>query len=396
MQISSNHEKACVAQCGLFQQIQPGPENTHFLCKRAKKYGDQIVSPLQKLARVTVLINREANQRKVADLFEKNALPLLHLAGLAVTVIKVKDKKQMESLVSALDRSEADYVFSVGGDGTLSVVLTAMIKKKLESGEANLPLCAFPGGKENRFLTSMAPEIFGEKEDVRRYCESAMAIIENTRMFVHPVRCNIVNHSEADAVDTSYLLSSLNAGWFEHCEQKKHKLWYWGSLKSKVVYVWEFLKRFPDRFLLPLTMKTVMDATNVMLGTQKKKNDLEPQVDFSKITNPDCGSLKNLNLDATDIRISFLQQRDGSKLNFESGGAKLGRFASMAAGFQRGVSSNKKWLKILQTPSFKPARFSFSSSSSRHSSSTFPFLVIGVNSKTLHRGLLSWNPQMRR
>lgn len=48
------------------------------------------IRPTERLQRVTVLINRLANQRKSNGLFEKNALPLLKLAGIEVNIIKVK------------------------------------------------------------------------------------------------------------------------------------------------------------------------------------------------------------------------------------------------------------------------------------------------------------------
>lgn len=47
------------------------------------------IRPTERLQRVTVLINRLANQRKSNGLFEKNALPLLKLAGIEVNIIKV-------------------------------------------------------------------------------------------------------------------------------------------------------------------------------------------------------------------------------------------------------------------------------------------------------------------
>lgn len=47
------------------------------------------IRPTERLTRVTVLINPLANQRKGVGLFEKNALPLLNLAGYEVNIIKV-------------------------------------------------------------------------------------------------------------------------------------------------------------------------------------------------------------------------------------------------------------------------------------------------------------------
>lgn len=60
-----------------------------YYAREAKKYGQLPIAPIGRLRRVTVLVNREANQRKALDLFNKNALPLLNLAAIDVSIIKV-------------------------------------------------------------------------------------------------------------------------------------------------------------------------------------------------------------------------------------------------------------------------------------------------------------------
>ena len=44
-----------------------------------------------------------------------------------------------------------------------------------------LPIGVFPGGYDNMTLKQLVPNVFGQTEDVRRYCESAMALIEDVR-----------------------------------------------------------------------------------------------------------------------------------------------------------------------------------------------------------------------
>jgi hypothetical protein len=57
--------------------------------EKAKQFGLEFVAPNQPLRRVTVLVNREARDRNAGQIFNKNALPLLNLAGLDVNVIQV-------------------------------------------------------------------------------------------------------------------------------------------------------------------------------------------------------------------------------------------------------------------------------------------------------------------
>lgn len=47
--------------------------------------------------------------------------------------------------------------------------------------ESVLPIGVFPGGFDNLTLRRLVPQVFNATEDVRRYCESALALIEDIR-----------------------------------------------------------------------------------------------------------------------------------------------------------------------------------------------------------------------
>jgi len=221
-----------------------------FYAEKAKKFGEEFIKPTEKSRRITVLVNKGANSRKCSYFFTKNALPLFHLAGIEVDVINVDNEVIIDSLPNILDKPDYDALYIVGGDGTLANVITYICERNLLP---SVPIGAFPGGRENRILRKLVPTIYEEIGDVRRYCESAMAVIEDTKRAVFPTKCEIASVSSNSEISTRilYLLSGMNIGWFEHCEQQKYKLWYWGLLKQKITYFWEFLKRSP----LPLTME---------------------------------------------------------------------------------------------------------------------------------------------
>lgn len=64
----------------------------------------------------------------------------------------------MENVVRVIDDDEADAIFVVGGDGTLSRVLSGMYAN--ETGADRLPLAVFPGGAENRSLRKLISSLF--------------------------------------------------------------------------------------------------------------------------------------------------------------------------------------------------------------------------------------------
>jgi diacylglycerol kinase family enzyme len=65
----------------------------------------------------------------------------------------------MEKIAGVLDKSEADAIYVVGGDGTLSRVLSGMYKNTGRSDR--LPLGIFPGGNSNGSLHRLIPSWFG-------------------------------------------------------------------------------------------------------------------------------------------------------------------------------------------------------------------------------------------
>ncbi|KHN79545.1 Uncharacterized protein F52C9.3 [Toxocara canis] len=325
-----------VVQAGVEHQVVPdlqskkGPFSTKLLrssprdakirsayCREAVKYGFRTISPEDRPRRVTVLVNVYANDRYAFDNFKMNALPLLNLAGLEVNVIKAEDEEQMEAISAAIDSEEADALYIVGGDGTISRVLTGIYRNR---ENAVLPIGIFPGGNENRFLKGVVPqESFDENEHSKK-----------------PV----------------YGLSGIFAGWFLHMETKKKKLWYWGALKRRFAYFWEMLKRYPDPMELSLTYDEYCPGCNkcrtpltaqvpqwrwwhALVGAPKYKVEGTPSKDYSSITNANCGEKHEMSVKTKDLYIEHSQQDDTSMLRVRAGGERLGRWGVMRDGWKR-------------------------------------------------------------
>uniref|UniRef100_A0AC35GH44 DAGKc domain-containing protein n=1 Tax=Panagrolaimus sp. PS1159 TaxID=55785 RepID=A0AC35GH44_9BILA len=227
-----------------------------YYAKEALKFGEQTISAEHQPRRITVLINKSADSGSAVSNFKKNALPLLNLSGIAITVINTEDAKQMTSLCAVLDSQEADGIFVVGGDGTANNAITGIMERK---GLNEIPIGFFPGGKCNKALRLLIPSIFQHTDDVRYQCESAMAVIEETRAKVKPLKCEMIttvlqeveaedgtkNNIEQIKEESVWTLGDISAGWFSYIEDKKWKRWYWGSLKRRFAYFWEMVKNSP-------------------------------------------------------------------------------------------------------------------------------------------------------
>ncbi|VDM36522.1 unnamed protein product [Toxocara canis] len=314
-------------------------------CREAVKYGFRTISPEDRPRRVTVLVNVYANDRYAFDNFKMNALPLLNLAGLEVNVIKAEDEEQMEAISAAIDSEEADALYIVGGDGTISRVLTGIYRNR---ENAVLPIGIFPGGNENRFLKGIVPQ-----SDVRRFCESAMALIEDRKREISVARCDLESFDENEhSKKPVYGLSGIFAGWFLHMETKKKKLWYWGALKRRFAYFWEMLKRYPDPMELSLTYDEYCPGCNkcrtpltaqvpqwrwwhALVGAPKYKVEGTPSKDYSSITNANCGEKHEMSVKTKDLYIEHSQQDGTSMLRVRAGGERLGRWGVMRDGWKR-------------------------------------------------------------
>ncbi|TKR64526.1 hypothetical protein L596_025040 [Steinernema carpocapsae] len=358
--------------------------------REALKFGVVPISCEDTPRRVTVLVNINANERHVNDKFTKNALPLLHLAGLQVDVIKAETPEQLRSLAAVIDKTETDAIFVVGGDGTLAEVLTGIFEEhKPERGAAQVPIGVFPGGNDNRSLQLLIPDLFQGKDDVRLQCESAMAVIENSVTRVRPFKCSITSlvpvaeapKAEEPTEDTAsdpdapkklspekhadgavfYALSDVTAGWFNHIEQRKHKLWYWFGWKRKFAYFWEMLKRSPEplevdvayeefctgcrrcRPAIVVQEKPAWRWWHMFTGTPRYAN---PQVrkDYSNIVNENCGRQHTDKVVASDLVISNIQSdpavsETGKLVLIANDGANTGRFDVISDGWKRCASN---------------------------------------------------------
>uniref|UniRef100_A0A0N5BFK4 DAGKc domain-containing protein n=1 Tax=Strongyloides papillosus TaxID=174720 RepID=A0A0N5BFK4_STREA len=327
-----------------------------------------------------------ANERKVYDKFKTNVLPLFNLAGIKVTIIHTKDADEMEAVASALDHEEADCLYVVGGDGTLSRVLTGIYKNK--DGPL-FPIGHFPGGNDNKGILSLRRNVFKSHDDVRLYCESGMAVIEETVAPVFPIKCEISipvknepttddnehkedkENEEKFEVKTLYSVSGVNGGWFPMVEEHKQKLWYFFGTKRYFTYLWDGLKRFPGEIEVNVThtkfcpgcKRCLQDV--VVAKIEKKKFEREQNnrsvswwrnlfgsgrklggenqnipKSFSKeplVVNEECGLPSDECIVSSGIDL-IIENEIGSKgngLNFLIGGSGYNRFEAIKDGWNR-------------------------------------------------------------
>uniref|UniRef100_A0A2L2Y664 Acylglycerol kinase, mitochondrial n=1 Tax=Parasteatoda tepidariorum TaxID=114398 RepID=A0A2L2Y664_PARTP len=297
-------------------------------CEEAKEYGEKPLQQMSKPKHVTVILNPEANYKKANIQFEKFVAPLLHLAGFKVSVFQTEFSKQAGKLMEIM--SNTDAVIVAGGDGTLHEVVTGLMSRSNEE-EEQYPLGVVPLGKTN----TVAKYLFGSKSSssAQLMAEATMAVIrENT------VALDVLKIQYEGEEKPVFALCQFEQGAFSDVEPLVEKYWYLGSLKDKFTY---FKNAFKSKSVIENhSLEYVAPCegcSRCKLGKQKKSiqepgstrwwgafiprsnsNKVSnPEKDWSKITNEECGD--HLILKPDYLNISSSTATTGTKKDDSSG-----------------------------------------------------------------------------
>lgn len=121
-------------------------------------------------------------------MFEKYCEPLLNLAGVAVNIIQTESENHARQLIVDL-QSQTDAILVAGGDGTLSDVITGLMRKYHSdlSSVRQCPIGVLPLGSNNRIADSLFDNEEENKDDVQKIIDATLAVIRNTTKMVDVV-----------------------------------------------------------------------------------------------------------------------------------------------------------------------------------------------------------------
>ncbi|XP_054881359.1 acylglycerol kinase, mitochondrial-like [Poeciliopsis prolifica] len=225
-------------------------------CQLAREFGRQQVAPQERLKKATVILNPAASNGKANNLFEKNAAPILHLAGVEITVVKTDYEGQAKKLMELMEQT--DMLIVAGGDGTLQEVITGLLRRPDQEVFSSTPIGFIPLGSHN----SLSPSLhFLSDNKVKDITAATLSILQGETV---PVDVLQIKGEKEQPV---FALIGLRWGAFRDVAAKISKYWYLGPLKTNAAHWFHTLREWP----------LVHDVSVSLLAPRPRPPDLDPQ-----------------------------------------------------------------------------------------------------------------------
>jgi len=207
------------------------------LAREALSYGSATLQGTQAPNyNVTVILNPVASGGKGRKLYEKYCAPLLHLAGMKVSVIRTESEGQAKDIMEIM--TEAEAVLVAGGDGTLMETVTGLLRRKDKEMAVKVPIGVLPVGKTN----TLAHNLFETDDSVRLMGEATMSVVRQLKKQVGVVEVENRGEDEHMRGKKLYCVNSLELGGWKDARMRCDRYWLFGfGLKHYVTYVGSFL-----------------------------------------------------------------------------------------------------------------------------------------------------------
>ncbi|XP_024137625.1 acylglycerol kinase, mitochondrial [Oryzias melastigma] len=203
-------------------------------CYLAREFGRQQIAPQEQLKKATVILNPAACSGKANKLFEKNAAPILHLAGVEIKIVKTDYEGQAKKLMEFMEQT--DMLIVAGGDGTLQEVVTGLLRRPDQDSFSNIPIGFIPLGSHN----SLSPSLHLLSDNkVKDITSATLSILRGETVPLDVLQIK----GETD--QPVFALIGLRWGAFRDVATTISKYWYLGPLKTNAAHWFKTLKEWP-------------------------------------------------------------------------------------------------------------------------------------------------------
>ncbi|KAM4573704.1 acylglycerol kinase, mitochondrial [Odontesthes bonariensis] len=225
-------------------------------CELAREFGRHQIAPQELLKKATVILNPAACSGKANNLFEKNAAPILHLAGVEITVVKTEYEGQAKKFMEFMEQT--DMLIVAGGDGTLQEVITGLLRRPDQGTFSNTPIGFIPLGSHN----SLSPSLHLNSDNkVKDITSATLSILKGETVPLDVLQI------KGETEQPVFALMGLRWGAFRDVAATISKFWYLGPLKTNAAHWFSTLREWP----------LVRDISVSYLAPSLRPPDLPPQ-----------------------------------------------------------------------------------------------------------------------
>ncbi|KAM4618345.1 acylglycerol kinase, mitochondrial [Polymixia lowei] len=225
-------------------------------CLEAREYGRLQIAPQEQLRKATVVLNPAACAGKANNLFEKNAAPILHLAGVDIKIVKTDYEGQAKKLMEVMEQT--DMLIVAGGDGTLQEVITGLLRRPDQETFSKIPIGFIPLGSHNSLSQSL--HLLSDNK-VKHITSATLSILKGEMV---PLDVLQIKGEKEQPV---FALMGLRWGAFRDAAATISKYWYLGPLKTKAAHWFSTLREWP----------LIREASVSYLAPSLRPPDLPPQ-----------------------------------------------------------------------------------------------------------------------
>nr|XP_018912625.1 PREDICTED: acylglycerol kinase, mitochondrial [Bemisia tabaci] len=327
MKIRNNWKKSVFGSVALVYGVNLGNEKylkscmLREYCETAAQFGEAPIGAVQKPRHITVILNPAANRRQAKLQYELYCAPILNLSGASVDVLQTTGEGGGRTLVEKLS-TETDAIIVAGGDGTVSEVITGLLRR-FEGNihkALQIPIGILPLGRTNSVIKSLVKIDENElKEKV--LTDAAMNVVnEKTK------RLDVISVQLTEDLPIGkrpiYALSSVEWGALRNADAAQDKYWYYGVFRNYMSYLFHGTPKSEVQTELSFTPPctgcnncfSIRKDLHKEEGHSKKwwhyflpvmsRQSSEKQVDYSSIMNPDCSQVTNKKVESINLAIT--------------------------------------------------------------------------------------------
>lgn len=184
-------------------------------CKKAASYGDQkLRNPLAPVRHITVILNPAAGNRKSKALYAKWVEPMLHLAGIKVSLIETSSLKQVYDLMKVM--SNCDGVAIVGGDETVHEALNGLMHRHDNvRASQNFPIAIIPAGQYNSIARYIYQNFTTYRNRNEFAIKSAAQLVDAVTTKYDVLKITPLNKTSENDSQPTYALRDLRYGLYQ-------------------------------------------------------------------------------------------------------------------------------------------------------------------------------------